>query len=125
MARKSGGGISISTIVFLIIAYNVFFSDDDADKKEVKVIKTSDKQQISETLKESANNLKEEAKVFINEAKKEFEKAKEEFLKPEEKENQIENESNDKEEIVKKKEEKIEELKPIEDKKPEKGMKKL
>ena len=45
MAKKSSSGISISTIVFLVVMYNVIFDDDD-DKKDVEV-KTDGKEIIS------------------------------------------------------------------------------
>lgn len=62
---------SISTIVILIIACNVFFDDDDEDTKNVDVNK-NDENSIVQEFKEVVKEVKAEVKNIIKTAKEEF-----------------------------------------------------
>lgn len=123
MAKKSSGGISISSIIFLVIMYNFIFSEDD--KKEVdiieqdKVVQTSPEpksptikdqfKEIGEELKETGKELKKEVLVIVDDLKDEF------------KETPKEQEDNPKVEEEKPKPEVVPESKPEKDS----GMKRL
>ena len=88
MAKKSSGGISISSIIFLVVMYNVIF--DDNDKNEVEIVEQdtivqteptpNNRPKLKDTLNEVRDavksvggQLKEEAEVAINDLKKELE----------------------------------------------------
>lgn len=91
MSKSSGGGISLGTIVLiLIIGYNIFFDDDDEDKKDVEVKKTDDpaiEEEVGETIesiKEDAKKMIEHVKKALEEAFEEDEQVQEEIVEPEE-----------------------------------------
>ena len=133
MSKKSSGGISFSTIIFMIIAYNLFFSDDDADKKaEVEI------REPSVTVEETVS--KKDTEIDIRGVKKElmetFAKAKEELLKTKDKvmeevnkkesEKPVEEPDKNQGPVMTAEPEKPkEELKPVTDKPIEMEMKKL
>ena len=64
MSKSKGGGISISTIIFLIILYNVFFGDDE---KEIEIIDNA--KEIASDIRQS-----ETAQKLIKAAKKGIER---------------------------------------------------
>jgi len=129
MAKKSSGGISISSIIFLVVMYNIIF--DDGDKKEVEIVEQDTivqtspsperptiKDQLNEVgsqLKEVGKQLKEEVGVAVNDIKKEFEETDPKEEPPEKKE----------EVLVAEPEAKKETLKSIEKPPETNGMKKL
>lgn len=67
---KSSGGFGVGTIIMVIIAYNVFFSDDESDNKTVQEIKETTKQ-VVEVVKEKAPEVAEDIKKAVAETKKE------------------------------------------------------
>jgi len=81
MGTSSSGGMGIGTIIFIVIVgYNLFFDDDDEDKKEVNIKKT-DKPAVEKTIdvesvKHTAKKLIEDAKVLLKETVDEYEKDK-------------------------------------------------
>jgi len=117
MADKSSF-ISIPSIIFMILVYNIFFGDGD-DKKEVKVVE-NDKPVIEQTVDEPIDVIKKDVKVAIKDAKKAFKQLKKDVIEevnPEEKKPEEE-----KEVVV---EEKIEIPKPLPKKPETTNMKKL
>jgi len=86
MGTSSSGGMGIGTIIFIVIVgYNLFFDDDDEDKKEVNIKKT-DKPAVEKTIdvesvKHTAKKLIEDAKVLLKETVDEYEKDKAEKQK--------------------------------------------
>ena len=90
MAKKSSSGISISTIIFLVVMYNVVFDNDDEKKVEIvdqdTVVQTSPApksptikdslNEIGEEFKKVGKQLKEEAVVIADDLKKEFQETK-------------------------------------------------
>ena len=82
MSKSSSSFISLPTIIFLVVMYNIFF-DDDEEKKDVEV-KVDDNPIVSEDLKDGLNDAKEGFKEAIEKAKEAFVKAKDEFIKPDE-----------------------------------------
>jgi hypothetical protein len=128
MARKTRVTFNFTWIIFMIIAYNLFFGDDDADKKEVK-IQDQPKATVEEVSTQKSidlTKLKEEGiKVLdqvVDKVKEEIEanKSKQEpEPPPEEKreETMVAEPEKEKEEVP--------ELKPLNDKPKETGMKKL
>jgi len=100
MAKKSSGGISFGSIVFLIIMYNFIF-DDNGDKKEVDIVKQDTivqtaPAQDNPTIKDSLNEISKEFKQLGGELKKEViiisEDLKKEFKATEPKEDPPEKE---------------------------------
>lgn len=120
MARKTKVTFNFTWIVFMIIAYNLFFSDDE-DKKEVKIVDQpkATVEEVSTQKGIDLTKLKEEGTKVLNQV---VEKVKEEIeskkSEPEEK----------REEVIiaepEKEEEEVTELNPLNDQ-PETGMKKL
>ncbi len=81
MSSSSGGGIGIGGIIFIcFIAYNLFFDDDDEDKKDVEGKKTH-KPVISEETKESLIKVKEDAKKVIEDTKQALIEAAKDYKK--------------------------------------------
>ena len=75
MASKSSGGISLSTIIFLVIMYNFVFSDDDEEvnvtvEEEAPIVQQDEgiPKEAFEKLAEDLNQLKDD----MIEAGKEF-----------------------------------------------------
>ena len=97
MSKSSSSFISLPTIIFLVVMYNIFF-DDDEEKKDVEV-KVDDNPIVSEDLKDGLNDAKEGFKEAIEKAKEAFVKAKDEFIKPDETP-MIEEKEQPKEEII-------------------------
>jgi len=81
MSKSSSGGfISLPTIIFLIVMYNIIF-DDDEDKKQTEV-KLNDTQTITETKeKEDWNEVKETLKTAVQDVKDAAIELKEEIKK--------------------------------------------
>lgn len=128
--RSGGGGISFTSIIFMIIAYNIFFGSDDSDDKKVKV-EVTDAPEVSERIDIDTEKIKEGIDILIKNAKKvgsdikvlvveEFEKNKEDDLKEDES-----GETSIKPKEDKPKETAIATQTPKEDKPKETGMKKL
>ena len=110
MSKRSGGGISIGTILMLVFLWNALF-DDDTDTAKKVTVKATDKPEIQETIKEVKDNLKDAIEMAKDQAVKTFEEQKKEI------------EEKKKEEQVT-----VEKIQPpTEDpeKIPEKGMKKI
>ena len=81
MSSSTGSGIGIGGIIFmLVVGYNLFFDDDDEDKKDVDS-KKDKKPAISETTKKSIEKVKEDAKKAINSAKQALTKVIEDYKK--------------------------------------------
>ena len=74
MSKSTSGGIGLGTIIFWAFLAWMFFSDGESDKTEVEV-KPQDETQISDHLKNAANEVKEGTKLIIEKAKKELETA--------------------------------------------------
>ena len=74
---ETGTGLSLGTVIFmLVVGYNVFFDDDDEDKKDVES-KKADKPAIEKTVdvesvKHTAKTLIEDAKVLLKETVDEY-----------------------------------------------------
>ncbi len=125
MSKKSSSIISIPTIIFLALAYNFIFDDDD-EKKKVEV-KTSYKPAISQDEKVDLNDLKTHFKEVIIEAKEVFIEAADELVSGlNEKESQEVIEEEKSKVVIIFKKDKIEpptnELKPLDDAKEDKTM---
>ena len=78
MASESSGGFGIGTIIFILIAGNFLFCDDDDDKKELKITpqaqievttnpkpKSQEVKKIITSVKKMAKEIKTEAKDII------------------------------------------------------------
>ena len=123
MARKSSsGGFSITSIIFMVVMYNVFFGGDDTDKNEVEV-RDQDKPAIVETIKDAASEIsvvvKEKGTQIIDqiEAKQETETETPPKEEPEETKSPVM--------VAEPETEETPEMKPIDDQPKEEGMKKL
>lgn len=81
MGTSSSGGMGIGSVIFmLVVGYNLFFDDDDEDKKDVES-KKADKPAIEKTVdvesvKHTAKKLIKDAKVLLKETVNEYEKDK-------------------------------------------------
>ena len=81
---KSSSFISLPTIIFLVVMYNILFDDDD--EKDVEN-RTNDEPFISKETKEDIKGVAEDVKQAIQDAKDSFVQAKEEKKEiPQEKE---------------------------------------
>lgn len=78
MSKSSSSFLSLPTIIFLVVMYNVIFDDDD-DKKDVEV-EVDNKPAISEGVKENLNDAKEGLKDAYDSAKEAFNQAKGEIF---------------------------------------------
>ena len=102
---ETGTGLSLGTVIFmLVVGYNVFFDDDDEDKKDVES-KKADKPAIEKTVdvesvKHTAKTLIEDAKVLLKETVDEYKKDKapseETIIASDEKEEKLEEPEKDK-----------------------------
>lgn len=128
MSKSSSGSIiSLPTIIFLVVMYNVFF-DDDEDKKEVEiksndqvvVEETIDKPSLKDQIVELGEQAKDVAENVISTAKEEIDERQKEETQSDTAHNQQE----EKEEAPEK-EAKVETLEPLEKEEPQTGMKKL
>jgi hypothetical protein len=122
MSKKSSGGISLSTIIFIGFLIYTFFGDDE--EKDIKdppkteqVEVTTEKQQ---TIEERVKNIAEKGVSFVEEKVKSLEAKKEKTIDED-------NTIKEKEEKVVEKEKKVETFRPLEKEKPKNGigMKKL
>lgn len=122
MAKKSSG-FSLSTIIFMVIAYNLFFGGDDEDKNQVEIV-DQDQVTIEETIKEKTNQLKEGFATVVKEASEALADAKKEkqVQTSEDPEPKPEKPPEEREEMIAKPE--TEELTPL-NQKQDKGFKKL
>ena len=102
---ETGTGLSLGTVIFmLVVGYNIFFDDDDEDKKDVES-KKADKPAIEKTVdvesvKHTAKTLIEDAKVLLKETVDEYKKDKapseETIIASDEKEEKLEEPEKDK-----------------------------
>ena len=68
--KKTSGGFGFGSIVFMIIIYNVFLSDDE-NTTEVTIVE-NDQPVVEETIDESLKTIKKDTRVIIEDAKKLF-----------------------------------------------------
>jgi hypothetical protein len=129
MGRKSRSGFSFSWswIIFTIIVYNVFFSSDDNDNTEIKVV-DQDKPAIVKTIKDTGKEIGNTLVEALKE--QEVDKKVSELLNGKqetESEPVPEPEEKKKEPVMVAEPEKeiTPDLKPVDNQPPEEGMKKL
>lgn len=79
MAKKSGGGISIGSIVFLVIMYNIIF-DDDGDKKKVEIVEDNTPVIEETAVDEKVDRVADSVKSFIKNPKESIQQLKEEIV---------------------------------------------
>ena len=77
MSKKGGSFISLPTIIAAVVAWNVFFGDDDDEDVKQKVDTPQDKPAIS---LEVSDDLKETGKELLNVAKKAALQIKQEYI---------------------------------------------
>lgn len=126
MARKTRVTFNFTWIIFMIIAYNLFFSDDDKST-EVNVV-DQDKPAIVETIKDTGNKI---GNTIVEALKEQEVDKKVSDLLNGKKETETEPVPEPKEEkkapvmVAEPEKESVPDLKPVDNQPPERGMKKL